>query len=72
MRNTFKKVTVLTVRATDLSKNYSYLANRRNGYIAIDQYSKWPEGEYRGYCFIGNATECANYLQGLIDGICNY
>lgn len=49
---------------------YEIHINRRNGYYAIDIYTK--EGKYAGYCKCGlNYHETLLYLQGMLEAYYN-
>lgn len=62
--NYFKHAQELAERVSSSSPFYNYKVQRRNGYVAVDYFSK--DGRYLDYLQVGTAKEIDIYLRGMI------
>lgn len=63
MINWYKEGCKLAETCSLFSPYYEYRVNKRNGYTALDYYSK--DGRYLDYGFIGTSKEVYIFLKGM-------
>lgn len=57
----------LAKNISERDEHHDYYVNRRNGYYAVDYYTKYPESEYRGYLEVGTANQVYYFLRGMLE-----
>lgn len=66
MRITYKNCCIAAHAATERSEFYEFHCNRRNGYIALDRWTKGGE-TYYGPLICGTSREVYNFISGGIN-----